>query len=199
MSHRLPRARPTRRDLGEGVPVVDAVAVVDRIGPGAADPAHGTVVVLDDEGGWAAASLAEALARQGCRVHLVSPTASLAARITTYSKLALVPRLRELGVRAHLLRTAAVTGPGRVTLTDTLSGDTTELEDVALVVDVGLPAAADELYRALDAADGGPRVHLVGDANAPRTATEAVYEGRIAGAFVGREETPEARLVRLTY
>jgi 2,4-dienoyl-CoA reductase-like NADH-dependent reductase (Old Yellow Enzyme family)/thioredoxin reductase len=192
-------AHPSNRALGDGVPVIDAVRVVDRIGPGATDPAQGTVVVLDDEGGWTAASIAEALARQGCRVHLVSPTASLAARITTYSKLALVPRLRDLGVRAHLMRTAAVTGPGRVTLTDTLSGDTTDLEDVALVVDVGLPAAADELYRALDDVDGGPRVHLVGDANAPRTATEAVYEGRIAGAFLGREETPEARLVRLTY
>jgi hypothetical protein len=97
------------------------------------------------------------------------------------------------------MRTARVAGPGRVTLTDTLSGDTTDLEDVVLVVDIGLPAADDQLYRALDALDEGPRVHLVGDANAPRTATEAVYEGRIAGAFLGREETPEARLVRLTY
>jgi hypothetical protein len=189
-AHRVPR------ELGPGVPVTDAVSIVDRMAHGAI---AGTVVVLDDEGGWTAASVAEALARQGARVHLVSPTASLAARITTYSKLALVPRLRELGVRAHLMRTARVAGPGRVTLTDTLSGDTTDLEDVVLVVDIGLPAADDQLYRALDALDEGPRVHLVGDANAPRTATEAVYEGRIAGAFLGREETPEARLVRLTY
>jgi 2,4-dienoyl-CoA reductase-like NADH-dependent reductase (Old Yellow Enzyme family)/thioredoxin reductase len=192
-------ARATSRDLGTGVPVVDARSVVDRLAPHAADPAAGTVVVLDDEGFWTAASLAEALARQGCRVHLVSPTPSLAARITTYSKLALVPRLRELGIRAHLMHTAAVTGPGLVTLTDGLSGDTTELTDVALVVDAGLPIADDDLYRALDALDEGPRVHLVGDANAPRTATEAVYEGRIAGAFLGREESAEARLVRLTY
>jgi 2,4-dienoyl-CoA reductase-like NADH-dependent reductase (Old Yellow Enzyme family)/thioredoxin reductase len=192
-------ARRVPRDLGTGVPVIDAASAVGRVAVGTTDPATGTVVVLDDEGFWTAASLAEALARQGCRVHLVSPTPSLAARITTYSKLALVPRLRELGIRAHLMHTAAVTGPGHVTLTDGLSGDTTELTDVALVVDAGLPAADDDLYRALDALDDGPRVHLVGDANAPRTATEAVYEGRIAGAFLGREDSAEARLVRLTY
>lgn len=112
-------AQPTARDLGPGVPVIDAVSAVSRLPDG---PIEGTVVVLDDEGTWAAASLAEALARQGARVHLVSPTASLAGRITTYSRLALLPRLRESGVRAHLMRSVAGTGPGQITLTDTLSG-----------------------------------------------------------------------------
>ena len=98
-------------------------------------------------------------------------------------------------VRAHLMRAAEVTAPGTVTLTDTLSGDTTVLANVSVVVDAGRPTARDDLYRALDGVPGGPRVHVVGDANSPRTALEAVYEGRIAGAFLDGLDTPEARLV----
>jgi dimethylglycine catabolism A len=56
------------------------------------------VIVIDDQGTWIAASIAEQLAANGYKVHLVSPTASLFSQITTYSKLALIPRLKSLGV-----------------------------------------------------------------------------------------------------
>ncbi len=185
---------PSRADLGAGVPIETTLEAASRVASGEA-LAGRRVVVLDEEGGWTGASLAEAYAALGAEVHLVSPTAGLSHRITTYSRLALIPRLKALGVRAHLMRTAQITGAGRVTLTDTLSGDTNVLEGVAIVVDAGRPTARDDLYQALDAAPGGPRVHVVGDANSPRTALEAVYEGRIAGAFLDGLDTPEGRLV----
>jgi 2,4-dienoyl-CoA reductase-like NADH-dependent reductase (Old Yellow Enzyme family) len=185
---------PSRAALGAGVRVETTLEATAQVASGESMTGR-RVVVLDEEGGWTGASLAEGYARLGADVHLVSPTAGLASRITTYSRLALLPRLKALGVRAHLMRTAQVSGPGRVTLTDTLSDDTTILEDVSVIVDAGRPTARDDLYRALDATPGGPRVHIVGDANSPRTALEAVYEGRLAGAFLDGLDTPEARHV----
>lgn len=185
---------PSRGAYGQGVRVETTLEAAGHIG--SRRSMSGTrVVLIDEEGGWTGASLAEGYASLGAEVHLVSPTAGLASRITTYSRLALLPRLSALGVRAHLMRGLTVTGPGTVTLTDTLSGDTTVLTDVSLIVNAGRPLARDDLYRALDAAPGGPRVQVVGDANSPRTAFEAVYEGRIAGAFLDGLDTPGAKLV----
>ncbi|MBA0050214.1 FAD-dependent oxidoreductase [Streptomyces sp. AJS327] len=179
-------ARPGKRELPGGPPVFDVLETVARLGSG--DPAFGgTVVVRDDQGTWAAASVAESLARDGARVRVVSPTASFAAAITTYSRLALTDRLGRLGVAAHPMRDVAEARGGVggvVVLRDTLSSHTEELTGVTAVVDVGPPVADDALYRALDARDDAPRAHVAGDANAPRTALEAVYEGRLTGTFL---------------
>lgn len=202
-------SRPSRAPFGTGVPVWTSIEAAARVA--ALDDLAGmTVLVWDEEGDWSAASLVEGLVACGARVHLLSPTASLAGRITTYSRLALVPRLKKAGVRAHLMVTAAVTAPGEVTLTDTLSGETSVLADVTALVDVGRPSAEDDLYRSLDAhvaprSAGGPhdvrtpRVHVIGDANSPRTALEAVFEGRMAGAFLGDTEAGAAREVAFSY
>ncbi|MFY1682783.1 FAD-dependent oxidoreductase [Micromonospora sp. WMMD730] len=188
-------SRPRPRPLPGGPPVLDlwqAVAALDA-------PVTGSYVVIDEDGSWAAASVAEALARGGGRVHLVSPTASIAARITTYSRLALFSRFADLGVVAHPLRTVRAAGLTTVALTGPLTGPDLEIHDVTAVVDAGPSVADDSLYRQLDASPDGPRVHLVGDANAPRTTLEAVYEGRFAGAFLGRHDTPAAAQVALAY
>ncbi|ALC31401.1 FAD-dependent oxidoreductase [Streptomyces sp. CFMR 7] len=176
-------ARPTGRRLPDGPPVFDVLETIDALRAGAS-PLRGTVLLRDDQGTWTAASLAEALADGGARVHIVSPTASFASKITTYSKLALLKRLREHRIRSHVMREVDGARGGTVVLRDTLSGVTEELTGVTAVVDVGLPEAEDTLYRELDAREGAPRVHVVGDANAPRTALEAVYEGRLAGTFL---------------
>jgi 2,4-dienoyl-CoA reductase-like NADH-dependent reductase (Old Yellow Enzyme family)/thioredoxin reductase len=187
-------SRPMRRQLPGGPPVFDLWQAVDELDV-ETSPLRGRVVVMDDEGTWAAASITEHLARLGAQVHLVSPTPSLFARITTYSKLALTRRLGELGVRAHLMRTASAAGGSALVLTDTLSGATELLDGVTAVVDAGPPAADDRLYRETEARGQGPRIYVVGDANAPRTALEAVYEGRLAGAFLGQRDTEVAERV----
>lgn len=191
-------SRPARRALLGGPQVVDLWQAVAGLATGGA-PLTGRVVVVDDEGTWAAASVAEALARQGAQVHLVSPTAAVSARITTYSRLALLKRFADLGVAVHPMRTVKAVDAGVVALTGPLAGGDAVLDGVTAVVDGGSGVADDELFRALDALPDGPAVHLVGDANAPRTALEAVYEGRFAGAFLGRQDTPAAERVSLAY
>ncbi|GAA1866605.1 FAD-dependent oxidoreductase [Pseudonocardia ailaonensis] len=190
-------SRPARRTLpGTGGPRVadlhESVALLDAGNPG------GAVVVLDDDGGWAGASLAEAFAALGAEVHLVSPAAALSPRITTYSKLALTRRFADLHVRTHLMRKVVDTGPGRVTLLDPLGGTRSDLTGVALVVDAGIGLAEDTLYRALDDLPEGPRLHLAGDAHSPRSALEAVYEGRLAGSVLTSEKDPEPILLALS-
>jgi hypothetical protein len=174
-------SRPGRRELPGGPPVYDLWQAVRGLDDTAL---RGTVLVLDDQGGWPAASVSEALARRGTKVHLVSPTAALSARITTYSKLALTDRLGKLKVKVHPLRAPHSATGDRVTLRDTVNGDTEALDGITAIVDAGEPVAVDGIYRALDGVPGAPRVQVVGDANAPRTALEAVYEGRLAGAFL---------------
>lgn len=189
-------SRPARRSLPGGPPVLDLwQAVTDLVAPPGAARLSGTYVVIDDEGTWAAASVAEGIARRGGRVHLVSPTAGIAARITTYSRLALLKRLADLRVAAHPMRTVHAIDASTVALTGPLADADTVVDRVDAVVDAGPAVAVDDLFRALDALPAGPTVHLVGDANAPRTALEAVYEGRLAGAFLGRHDTPTADLV----
>ncbi|MBC9734626.1 FAD-dependent oxidoreductase [Nocardioides sp. zg-578] len=189
---------PRRHDFGPGVPVLTSVEAAAQVAAGA--DLHGRRIVLwDDDGDWISGSLSEGLALLGADVHLVSPTSSLHARITTYSRLALTPRLRELGVHAHLMRTLAATGERTVTLTDTLGGETSTLGDVEVIVDLGRPTALDPLYRDLDQVADGPRLHVVGDASSPRTALEAIYEGRVAGAFLGETDTAAAHTVVGSY
>lgn len=181
-----------------GVKVLTSWEAAERIATGTRWDDR-SVVVLDEEGGWPAASVAEGFALLGARMHLVSTSPSLFAQITTYSRLALVPRLRALGLRVHLMATISSSVAGEVVLTDSFSGDITVLTGVDAVIDLGRPVACDDLFRELDALDEGPAVHVVGDANSPRTALEAVYEGRLAGAFLGDRMSPEARTVAFAH
>ncbi|GEL21099.1 oxidoreductase [Pseudonocardia sulfidoxydans NBRC 16205] len=192
-------SRPARRELPGGPRVVDIWTAVDLVE--AEQAPTGTVLVLDDDGGWPGASLAERFAGRGAQVHLVSPSAPLSPKITTYSKLALVPRLSDLGVHVHLMCTPEAAGPDAVDLVEVVGGARTRVEGVTLVVDAGSGSADDELHRALDAlVDGGPgpRLHLAGDANSPRTALEALYEGRLAGAVHTTIADPAPFLLALT-
>lgn len=154
----------------------------------------GDIVVVDDEGGWTGASLSESLARLGRTVHIVS-AGGLASRITTYSRLALLPRLRDLGVKVHLMCSATVTGDGEVTVTHTFNADSTRLSGVTAIVDAGPTVASDALYRSLDLHEPTTDLHIIGDANSPRTALEAVYEGRVSGTFFGSTPTAESKLI----
>lgn len=139
------------------------------------------VVVLDEEGGWAGAGLAEHLAAAGRQVDLVSPV-GVAWAVTTYSRLALLRRLADLGVRTHPGRRLVRVDGGSAVLADAVSGHEEVLGPVDTIVHAAPRVARAGLAEDLLAAGWPGAVQVAGDAYAPRTALEAVYEGRMAAS-----------------
>lgn len=137
-----------------------------------------TLLVLDDDGGWTAASVAETAARGGATVHLVTAAGTALWGVTEYSRMTAVERLRNLGVQLWTSATATV-DHGAVHITSTLVDAATTVPDVTDVVALDPPAARDDLAAPL--ADAGLSVHVIGDAVAPRTLLEAMTEAHVLG------------------
>jgi 2,4-dienoyl-CoA reductase-like NADH-dependent reductase (Old Yellow Enzyme family)/glycine/D-amino acid oxidase-like deaminating enzyme len=145
--------------------------------------------VFDEDGTWAGAGLAEHLASQRRRVELITPIAGLAWNVTTYSRLALVDRLGKAGVKVRPLRRPLRFEPAaRLILADALTGEEEPIDDVTSVVYAGPRRANDALLDELRRGGFGGDLQLVGDAYAPRSALEAVFEGKLAGSTVARDK-----------
>jgi len=169
------------RNFGSGVPVIAADVAIKELANKKSEIKE-EIVIVDDQGTWIAASIAEQLASNGYRIHVVSPTASLFSQITTYSKLALIPRLKSLGVLMYLASEVTVEGKNCV-ITNTLNGEKTEVSQTSMVIDCGPRLANDVLYQQAPLAQSG-RIHVIGDALSPRTVAEATFEGHAIGAFL---------------
>jgi dimethylglycine catabolism A len=150
----------------------------------------GHVVVVDEDGTWAGAGTALHLAEHGATVQLVSPVAGLAWNVTVYVRLSLNALLGRAGVQVRPLRKVAVEGSGRVELIDVLTGLREPLAGVTGLVHVGPRVAVSDLEAELLAAGAEVDVVVAGDAYAPRTALEAVFEGELAGILAGGEQPP---------
>lgn len=139
------------------------------------------VVIVDDDGGWAAPSLALTLAQKGRTVDIVTTMDSAFPTITVYSRLSLYPQLEKAGVALHVLSNVH---DDNSAIEETL-GTRIPLSSNVDVVDIRPQIAADGLARELEALNFALPVHVVGDAHAPRSAMEATFEGRGAGYLVG--------------
>ncbi len=167
------------------VPRVHAVPGVTTVTAEAAvrgDVEEGAVAVYDETGDWIAAAAVETLAAAGHRVHLVTPVAGVAWNVTTYSRLALLDRYGKVGVQVHPLRRPLSHDGEALVLEDTLTGERQAMAGVRTLVHVGPRSAQDDLFRALDADPDGPAVALVGDAYAPRSALEAIFDAQLTAA-----------------
>jgi 2,4-dienoyl-CoA reductase-like NADH-dependent reductase (Old Yellow Enzyme family) len=173
----------TRLSLPGGTPVFDTVDVLQN--PAIAG-AH--CVIVDDLGTWEASGLAEQLAAAGVLVELVSFGPGFAARVTIYSRLALGSRLGAAGVRVHGMRRLQTADDGVLVLEHTIGGETVRLADVDSVVHVRPSTAQTALFDELSSIGWHGDVYLAGDAYAPRSAQEAVYEGRAAGLAIGVDD-----------
>jgi hypothetical protein len=150
------------------------------------------VVIIDELGSWQAYGLAEALIASGAAVRLVTSQAALAWKVPMFSKFALYPRLKKAKAHTHLFRRVTGWSGDTLVLTDPFSGAEESIAGVTALVDVGAPLAEDALYRTLETPSGMPafELRLVGDAYAPRSVMEAVYEGRVAGCTIGDPDAP---------
>jgi hypothetical protein len=132
-------------------------------------------------GDWASISVAEHLADLGKDVTYVTPVAGYAWKVSRYSKTALTKRLRDAGVAIRPLR-AARSFDGSNFVVQDLSTGSLEHISTDVVIAAGNPTANTELFAHLT--QSGTTVTLVGDAVAPRTALEAIYEGHEVGRAI---------------
>ena len=148
------------------------------------------VVVVDEDGTWSGAGTALHLAERGATVDLVTPVAGLAWNVSVYVRLSLAPLLGRAGVRVRPLRRLVGDPTSGWELEDVLTGSREPLRGVSGTVHVGPRTADDRLAQELAAARLTVDVVVAGDAYAPRTAFEAVYEGQLAGVLAGGEKPP---------
>lgn len=166
-------ARHTPREVPGWGPALTAADVL-----AGRDWAGRTVLVLDDDGGWTAASVAETIAAGGGAVHLVSAAGTPLWGVTEYSRMTAVERLRAAGVQLWTTARADLAG-ATARIASALVDTTTIVPGVTDVVALDPPRAQDALAGPL--ADAGLAVHVVGDAVAPRTLLEAMAEAHALG------------------
>ncbi|MGH3321225.1 MAG: mycofactocin system FadH/OYE family oxidoreductase 1 [Streptosporangiaceae bacterium] len=170
-------SRPGRRtyEVAGGSEVRTSAEVL--AGPAALP--DGPVAVWDPIGGPIGISLAEQLTASGRDVVIVTPDLVVGSQLGRSGDLAPAStRLQQAGVelaKRSVLRRVTPRGP---LVTDAFTGEEREIK-AALVVDAGHRLSEDTLWRA---AHTPPDVRHAGDCVAPRTAYEAVLEGRRAVA-----------------
>ncbi|SDW88305.1 hypothetical protein SAMN05444336_102619 [Albimonas donghaensis] len=145
-----------------------------------ADPAAlgPRVAVADFTGDWPALSVVERLADLGLDVTVLTPPAAFAWRTTIYSTLATSARLRARAVRVRPLRRPVRWDGATLTVEDLSSGETEDMTGLSAVIVADHDRAAPGLWPELRAR--GLPARRIGDANAPRTALEAIYSGHQA-------------------
>ena len=181
---------PARGPPGRSDPAaLDPLAVLSA-GPGSLP--DGPVVVDDPVGGPAGVAMAEWLAAGGRTVTLVTPDPVAGTLLSLTGDLADAnARLQRAGVTRALRSRLRRAAQGRAWLEDAWTGEQREI-GCAAVIDCGHRLADTALYEAArseaaphEAAQsagpgrpGQPGVPRAGDCVAPRTAAEAVLEGR---------------------
>jgi len=165
------------------------VVTPEEVLTGAVRPA-GHVIVLDAEGNHAGTGIAEALARDGAKVELVTPHfAPTSARLTdTQDAHFIIKRLLAAGVTFTPMSFIEAIGDREVTIANVHSGEQSTRNSVdAVVLATGrLPE------NGLEAALAGKvrQVYVVGDALAPRVWQTAAFEGQKFARLVGEPDAP---------
>lgn len=137
------------------------------------------VVIADWKADWIGLGLAEKLATSGANVTLAVNAAMAGESLQLYTRNHYVGRLHRLGVsiRTHLRLFGA--DESTVYFQDVLTGEPVMVEDYDTLVTALGHSSEDALLTEL--ADAPFEVTLIGDALAPRTAEEAIFEGLEAG------------------
>ena len=177
---------------GDPQPALDPLTLLTG---GLASVPDGPLVVHDPVGGPAGVAMAEWLAAAGRTVTLVTPDQVAGTQLTRTGDLADAnTRLQQAGVTRALRCLLRNVTHGRALLEDAWTGEQREIGCVA-VVDCGPRLAETRLHEAALASSGPPGALQAGDCVAPRTAAEAVLEGRRRGIEIGtleREQPPPA-------
>ncbi len=175
-------ARPDRTGIpgAEAENVLDVAAAAARV---LENPRSlgGKVVILDDCGAYLPLGLAEVLGSAGVDTEVLSRFAALGeALIATLELPWILPRLAAAGVRLSPNRFIEAIDGSRIEVYETWSRRPAVITGVDTVVLAMLRSPRDLLYKEI-LADGFARAHRIGDALAPRTVSDATYEGERLG------------------
>jgi hypothetical protein len=143
-------------------------------------------MLVDEEGGFVAATAAEALASAGWSVRIATSFMSVAAHVDPTQAWPVRRRLKQAGIEFTESVTPEHDGSAW-SLTDLESDESRPAGQVDLVVLAGPRRSPGELGEGLTAAQPGLEVVRIGDALAPRNLLDAAAEGaRAAAACSGR-------------
>lgn len=131
------------------------------------------VLVADWRADWVGPGIAEALVQQGCNVQLALTAPMLAGQLPLYVRDDIAARLHGLGVTITPYARLYGVSEGTVYLQHTTSGAAIEAEADTVVLCLGHKPVDELSAQIADLTE----VITIGDAMAPRTAEEAVYEG----------------------
>jgi dimethylamine/trimethylamine dehydrogenase len=164
------RENPSGIDIAPGAMVLTPDDVMSGARP------DGPVIVFDDDHYYMGGAIAEALARAGCDVTLVTPATEASSWThNTLEQRAIQKRLLETGVGIVTAHNLAALEQGAATLACIYTGATRRLDCAAAVlVTMRRPAAG--LYDKL-AGMGLKSLARIGDGLAPGTIAAAVYSG----------------------
>ena len=174
--------RPDRHTMpgAEGPHVLD-VATATRAALDDPESLGSKILILDDTGTYLPLGLAELLGQRGVEVEVLSRFPVIGDQLAGTQDLPwLLPRLGALDVRLspnHFIE--AIRGSD-VDVYETLTRRHRLVEDVDTVVLSMLRSPDDELFNELRD-DGTIPTHCIGDAVAPRSVAEAIYEGEKLG------------------
>ncbi|MFL7870430.1 MAG: FAD-dependent oxidoreductase, partial [Anaerolineales bacterium] len=151
----------------------------------------GRVILYDDDHFYLGGVLAELLAQNGCDVTLITP-APLVSYWTqfTLEQSKIQTRLMKLGVKLLPQTLLSDIRPATVTLTHSLTGETTGFPRDAVVLATDR-ISNDSLYYELQPALAEGKLkslRLIGDAEAPNIIAQAVFSGHLAAR--GFDEQP---------
>ncbi len=163
-------ARMPRFEHGEGIEVVHAHEVI-----AGTVKTGGRVVVYDWLADWIGVGIAEKLAAEGADVRLAVNGVCPAISIQNYVRDAAIARLHKLGVTMIPFSRLYGAESRTVYLVHTAAQEAVILDDIDTLVVCGPNRPRDDLAPAIRAL--GLPLHVIGDALAPRTAEEAVFEG----------------------
>ncbi len=160
-------------EIDEGAHVLTAWDVLNGTNTGK------RVVISDWKADWIGLGIAEKLAATGAEVTLAVNAAMAGESLQIYTRNHYVGRLNRMGVdiRTHLRLFGA--DEDAVYMQDVLTGEPQVIDGYDTLVTALGHVSDDSLARSL--ADAPFDVKLIGDALAPRTAEEAVFEGLQAG------------------
>ena len=137
------------------------------------------VVIADWKADWIGLGIAEKLAASGAEVTLAVNAAMAGESLQIYTRNHYVGRLHRMGVRIRTHLRLFGADEDAVYMQDVLTGEHQIIDGYDTLVTALGHASDDSLARSL--ADTPFDVKLIGDALAPRTAEEAVFEGLQAG------------------